>query len=65
MTEVVASLIWDNDKFMICQRPVHRARVGESVADEVKPEEENCVSASVSNYKTRTSCRMRVVYLRV
>ena len=26
MTEVVAALIWDNDKFMICQRPTHKAR---------------------------------------
>lgn len=26
MTEVVAALIWDNDKFMICQRPKHKAR---------------------------------------
>ncbi len=26
MTEVVAALIWDKDKFMICQRPSHKAR---------------------------------------
>ena len=26
MTEVVAALIWDNDKFMICQRLAHKAR---------------------------------------
>lgn len=26
MTEVVAALIWDEDKFMICQRPAHKAR---------------------------------------
>ena len=26
MTEVVAALIWDDDKFMICQRPAHKAR---------------------------------------
>ena len=26
MTEVVAALIWKNDKFMICQRPEHKAR---------------------------------------
>ena len=24
MVEVVAALIWDNDKFMICQRPAHK-----------------------------------------
>ena len=26
MIEVVAALIWNNDKFMICQRPAHKAR---------------------------------------
>ena len=26
MTEVVAALIWDDDKFMICQRPKEKAR---------------------------------------
>ena len=26
MTEVVAALIWDGDKFMICQRSAHKAR---------------------------------------
>ena len=26
MTEVVAALIWRQDKFMICQRPAHKAR---------------------------------------
>ena len=26
MTEVVAALIWSDDKFMICQRPAHKAR---------------------------------------
>lgn len=26
MIEVVAALIWDKDKFMICRRPPHKAR---------------------------------------
>ncbi len=26
MTEVVAALVWDNDSFMICQRPKHKKR---------------------------------------
>ena len=26
MTEVVAALIWKHNKFMICQRPTHKAR---------------------------------------
>ena len=26
VTEVVAALIWDGDKFLICQRPAHKVR---------------------------------------
>ena len=26
MVEVVAALIWDQERFMICQRPAHKAR---------------------------------------
>ncbi len=26
LTEVVAALIWDEDRFLICQRPAHKAR---------------------------------------
>ena len=26
MTEVVAALIWDQDRFLACQRPAHKAR---------------------------------------
>ena len=26
MVEVVAAFIWESDKFMICQRPAHKAR---------------------------------------
>ncbi|MBR2504108.1 MAG: (deoxy)nucleoside triphosphate pyrophosphohydrolase [Oscillospiraceae bacterium] len=26
MVEVVAALVWDKDRFMICQRPAHKAR---------------------------------------
>ena len=26
MVEVVAALIWDENRFMICQRPAHKAR---------------------------------------
>ena len=39
MTEVVAALIWDNDKFMICQRPAHKARglLWEFVGGKVEP----------------------------
>ena len=26
MTDVAAALIWDGDRFLICQRPIHKAR---------------------------------------
>ena len=41
MTDVVAALIWDNDKFMICQRPAHKARglLWEFVGGKVEPGE--------------------------
>ena len=45
MTEGVAALIWDEDRFMICQRPAHKSRgllwefVGGKVeAGETKPQ---------------------------
>ena len=41
MTEVVAALIWNDDKFMICQRPAHKARglLWEFVGGKVEPGE--------------------------
>lgn len=41
MTEVVAALIWDGDRFMICQRPPHKARglLWEFVGGKVEPGE--------------------------
>ena len=41
MTEVVAALIWDKDRFMICQRPAHKARglLWEFVGGKVEPGE--------------------------
>lgn len=41
MTEVVAALIWDKDKFMICQRPAHKARglLWEFVGGKIEPGE--------------------------
>ena len=41
MTEVAAALIWDGDKFMICQRPAHKARglLWEFVGGKVEPGE--------------------------
>ena len=41
MVEVVAALIWDGDKFMICQRPANKARalLWEFVGGKVEPGE--------------------------
>ena len=41
MTEVVAALIWDDNKFMICQRPAHKMRglLWEFVGGKVEPGE--------------------------
>ena len=41
MVEVVAALIWQNDKFMICQRLAHKARglLWEFVGGKVEPGE--------------------------
>lgn len=41
MTEVVAALIWDEDRFMACQRPAHKARglLWEFVGGKVEPGE--------------------------
>ena len=41
ITEVVAALIWNGDTFMICQRPVHKARglLWEFVGGKVEPGE--------------------------
>ena len=41
MTEVVAALIWQGDKFMICQRPALKARglLWEFVGGKVEPGE--------------------------
>ena len=41
MTEVVAALIWDEKRFLACQRPVHKARglLWEFVGGKVEPGE--------------------------
>ena len=41
MVEVVAAIIWQDDKFMICQRPAHKARglLWEFVGGKVEPGE--------------------------
>ena len=53
MTEVVAALIWDGDRFLICRRPANKARAllwefvggktepGESLAEALIRENEN------------------------
>ena len=41
VTEVVAALIWEGDRFLICQRPAHKARgqLWEFVGGKVEPGE--------------------------
>ena len=41
MVEVVTALIWNKDRFMICQRPAHKARglLWEFVGGKVEPGE--------------------------
>ena len=41
MTQVVAALIWDKDRFLICQRPAHKMRglLWEFVGGKVEPGE--------------------------
>lgn len=41
MTDVVAALIWNEDRFLICQRPAHKARalLWEFVGGKVEPGE--------------------------
>ena len=41
MTEVVAALIWQDEQFLICQRPAHKARglLWEFVGGKVEPGE--------------------------
>ena len=41
MTEVAAALIWDGNRFMICQRPAHKTRglLWEFVGGKVEPGE--------------------------
>lgn len=41
MTEVVAALIWDGDRFLACQRPAHKTRglLWEFVGGKVEPGE--------------------------
>ena len=41
MTEVVAALIWEGERFLICQRPAHKARglLWEFVGGKVEPGE--------------------------
>ena len=41
MVEVVAAIIWDNNRFLICQRPAHKARalLWEFVGGKVEPGE--------------------------
>lgn len=64
-TEVVAALIWDQDKFMICQRPAHKARglLWEFVGGKVEPGETKSRRSSASVRRNWPSRWMWAKYL--
>lgn len=61
MTEVVAALIWDKDKFMICQRPAHKARgmLWEFAGGKVEPGESR-ESALIRECREELGVQVRV-----
>ena len=61
ITQVVAALIWENGKFMICQRPAHKARglLWEFVGGKVEPGEDQ-VSALVRECREELAVEVAV-----
>ena len=61
MVEVVAALIWDKEKFMICQRPAHKARglLWEFVGGKVEPGETK-EQALIRECKEELAVKLRV-----
>lgn len=55
MTEVVAALIWDKNRFMICQRPATKscALLWEFVGGKVEPDETKARSTENHTIKLR------------
>ena len=72
VTEVVVALIWAGDRFLICQRPAHKARglLWEFVGGKVEPgetkeqalirecREELAVTISVGSWRWITTTRI-------
>ena len=61
MTEVVAALIWHGERFMICQRPAHKARgmLWEFVGGKVEPGESK-EQALVREYREELAVEVAV-----
>ncbi len=61
MTDVVAALIWHDGRFMICQRPAHKARglLWEFVGGKVEPSE-TMEAALVRECREELAIRVRV-----
>ena len=61
MTEVVAALIWQNGRFLICRRPAHKARGGlwEFAGGKVEPGESKA-QALVRECKEELDIRLAV-----
>lgn len=60
MTDVVAALIWDNDRFLACQRPANKARalLWEFVGGKVEPGE-SCEDALIRECKEELSVTVK------
>lgn len=75
ITEVVAALIWDGDRFMICQRPANKARgmLWEFVGGKVEPgetkqqalirecQEELAITLAVGDEFTKEALRISLI----
>ncbi len=61
MTEVVAALIWNKNKFMICRRSAHKARglLWEFVGGKVEPGE-TCEQALIRECKEELAITLSV-----
>ena len=62
IVDVVAALIWDKDKFMICQRPAHKARglLWEFVGGKVEAGETKQEALIRGRIGNRAFCRGRI-----
>lgn len=70
MTEVVAALIWEGDRFLICQRPAHKSRglLWEFVGGKVESgesREELGITVAVEDLFTQVDHRYPDIHIRL